>query len=310
LSRTSEDHELVSRYLSELDAALRGVPAAQARELKEQIVAHLADSLPPDADDEQVRAVLGRLGAPADLAADAGPAGVAPLAALGLTGAWLRRRFARVRLRTWIAVGVIGIFAGTMTGYLIYFTAPGPLEFGGASGWWYPQDYNHEVDTSAGNSTQTTVPNRSGQLQGFFITISNPTDVTQTILGPGYGQAVPPDSLGQGAGRIGVSVPNLNIERGGDSRSVRFTLPGVIPPHQFRELRVLWKSDTCMMAGGGESIDEISLRVRVGWFTRTEIIPLYESWAVAGPSHGPCGCLWRRLLLNRPDVKRRWSAKR
>jgi hypothetical protein len=30
------------------------------------------------------------------------------------------------------------------------------------------------------------------------------------------------------------------------------------------------------------------LRVRVGWFTRTEIIPLDKAWALTGISHGPC----------------------
>jgi hypothetical protein len=106
LSRTSLDHELVGGYMSQLNAALRRVPAAQARELREQITAHLDDALPPDADDEQVAAVLGRLGSPAELAADAGPAGAAPLEALAMTIAWLRRRLARVHKRTWAVLGV------------------------------------------------------------------------------------------------------------------------------------------------------------------------------------------------------------
>jgi hypothetical protein len=42
------------------------------------------------------------------------------------------------------------------------------------------------------------------------------------------------------------------------------------------------------MAGGGSSIDTLALRVRVGWFTRTEIIPLGQAWAVTGKSHGRC----------------------
>lgn len=41
MSGTALDHWLVRAYLRELDAALRGVPAAQARELTEQITAHL-----------------------------------------------------------------------------------------------------------------------------------------------------------------------------------------------------------------------------------------------------------------------------
>ena len=287
MSRTSLDHELVRGYISQLDAALRGVPAAQARELREQITAHLDDALPADADDEQVAAVLGRLGSPAELAADVAQAGAAPLAAPAMTGARLRHRLARVRRRTWSVVGVTVILAAIGTGYLIYFLALGSLEFAGVSGWWYPQDYNRDVITTANGATQTTVPLRSGQRQGYFVSIDNTTGVTQTILGPAYGPSVPWDSPGSAIVQIGVSVPNPNIERGGTSRSVRFTVPGVIPPGQTRLVRVLWTSNICS-DGGTTSIDTLALRVRVGWFTRTEIIPLNQAWALTGISHGPC----------------------
>jgi hypothetical protein len=66
----------------------------------------------------------------------------------------------------------------------------------GQSAWWYPKDYNREVDTSVGGANQTTVPIRSGQRQGFAIGIYNPTDVAQTVLGPAYGPDVPGDSPG------------------------------------------------------------------------------------------------------------------
>ena len=79
MSGTVLDHRLVRGYLRDLDAAMRGVPAAAARELREQITAHLEDALGPDADDQEVAAALRRLGSPADLAAEAG-------AASGLSG--------------------------------------------------------------------------------------------------------------------------------------------------------------------------------------------------------------------------------
>jgi hypothetical protein len=41
MSRITLDHPLVRDYLCQLDAAMPGLPAAQARELKEQITAHL-----------------------------------------------------------------------------------------------------------------------------------------------------------------------------------------------------------------------------------------------------------------------------
>jgi hypothetical protein len=64
VSSTSCGHERVRSYLRELDAALRGAPADKARELKEQITAHLDDAIAPDADPEHITEVLGRLGSP------------------------------------------------------------------------------------------------------------------------------------------------------------------------------------------------------------------------------------------------------
>ncbi len=59
-------------YLRELDEAMATLPAARARGLRWQITAHLDEALQPGADDRAVAATLGRLGAPADLAAEAG----------------------------------------------------------------------------------------------------------------------------------------------------------------------------------------------------------------------------------------------
>jgi hypothetical protein len=60
MSGTVLGHRLVRGYLRELDAAMRGLPAAQARELREQITAHLDDALGPDAGDQEVAATLSR----------------------------------------------------------------------------------------------------------------------------------------------------------------------------------------------------------------------------------------------------------
>jgi hypothetical protein len=56
MSGAALDHRLARGYLGELDAAVRGLPAAAARELKEQITAHLEDALGPDAGDQEVAA--------------------------------------------------------------------------------------------------------------------------------------------------------------------------------------------------------------------------------------------------------------
>jgi len=78
VSGTALDHRLVRGYLRQLDAAMRGLPAAAARELTEQITAHLEDALGPDAGDQEVAATLNRLGSPAGLAAEAWAASGSP----------------------------------------------------------------------------------------------------------------------------------------------------------------------------------------------------------------------------------------
>ena len=64
MSGTALDHRLVRDYLRELDKAMRGLPDTQARELKEQITAHLDDALQPGAGDHEVAATLSRLALP------------------------------------------------------------------------------------------------------------------------------------------------------------------------------------------------------------------------------------------------------
>ena len=71
MNGTALDHPLIRGYLRDLDAAFAAAPAGQARELREQITAHLQDALPPSAGDREVAAALARLGSPASLAAEA-----------------------------------------------------------------------------------------------------------------------------------------------------------------------------------------------------------------------------------------------
>jgi hypothetical protein len=108
VSRTALDHRLVRAYLHELDAALRGLPAAAARELTEQITAHLQDALGPNASDQEVAATLSRLGSAAGLAAEAGavsgPSG--PRSAPG--GSPVRGRLAAVIAVPVLAAAALG----------------------------------------------------------------------------------------------------------------------------------------------------------------------------------------------------------
>lgn len=98
------------------------------------------------------------------------------------------------------------------------------------------------------SSIQNTTPIRSGQRQGYVVSVFNPTNVTQTIVGDASGEFGPPQS---------------------------------------RLMRVLWTSHFCLGNGEGNGIGTLSLPVRVGWFTRTERIPQQE-WYLVGPSQGRC----------------------
>jgi uncharacterized membrane protein len=70
---TTTADTLVDRYLKDLDAELRDVPVSQRREILDEVGEHIAAArTTPDADTEAgVRTVLGRLGDPADIAAEA-----------------------------------------------------------------------------------------------------------------------------------------------------------------------------------------------------------------------------------------------
>jgi hypothetical protein len=299
MSGTALEHRLVRDYLTRLDVALGGLPSAKARELRSQIAGHLEEALPPEASDEDVAAVLHQLGRPADLAREA-QAGADPRLGPAVAAAARRRwvRIIRSRLRTKLIVILIALLLATGTTFLsIFLSAPLPGNTGGFA-WWYPQDSNHEVFSAADGAQQTTVRIRSGQWQGFAIGIYNTSNFTETIIGPPTGIDAFSDSPNGGPQqpRIEVSAPDRAIANGGMIRNVAFeALPVSIPPHQYRLLRITWISDVCILGGtktsnmlndGYSSIDSIYLRVRVGWFTRTDVIPLYMAVALAGPSHG------------------------
>jgi hypothetical protein len=146
---------------------------------------------------------------------------------------------------------------------------------------------------------QNTTPVRSGQRQGYVIEILNPNNVTETIVGDGQGPTGW-NNPGSPHEQVAVSRSYGHIGNGfagaryGAKRPPSFGLPVSIPPGQARLVRVLWTSTICLSKGESQGINTLSLRVRVGWFTRTESIP-QEEWDLVGPSHpensasGRCG---------------------
>ena len=274
MSGTTLDHPLVRDYLRELDFALALLPAAQAGELTEQITAHLDDALAPGAGDEEVAAVLSRLGRPADLAAEARAsaghrAGANPGPQTPRRG-WLG----------WAALGVTLAVAATIIVYVLVVTSVAPLQARGPSGWWFRRDAARATYAQADGARQTSVPVRDGQLQGLAVTLYNPTSWTQTILGQWQGSNAPGNAV---RSRITVATGT-----GRDFRRLRYVRPASIPPHQSRWVRLLWVSDTCLIKGSSQGNDELRLQIRVGWVDRVEIVPLRQGWYVAGPSRGSC----------------------
>ena len=278
MSDTVLGHPLVRKYLSELDAACAALPVAQARELRDQIAAHLDEALPPGATDAEVRAELARLGPPRSLATDAAGPGWRPIARR------LRHRLGRVRWWVWAALAVLVSALGTWAGFLISMNTAAPLYVVG-NGWLYPADQAHAVDTSAGTNTATTVPTRHGQRQGIEFSVVNNSDWTQVILGadPRWNMIIFSDV------QVDVeSGPHLN--RVGDpiTGGRSYVSPGVIPPHSFRWVRVSWTSEICPVVNGGENITtDILLRVRVGVISRTEDVSFNQAFVVTGGGPSP-----------------------
>ena len=242
----------------------------------------------PDADDDEVAATLRRLDAPADIAAEAG----APVPAASARSApgLVRALLAAVRPRTWIVAGLAVILVAVGAAYADHYLSAGPLQYSSGGDWWYQQDVRHQHIASTDTATQNTAPIRSGQRQGYVISIFNPTSVTETIVGDASGPHGW-NSPGSGTEQLAVSSSYTDIANGVTGQNaaagLSFTLPVAIPPFQTRLVRVLWTSNLCLGRGEANGIHTLALRVRVGWFTRTEIIP-QQAWYLVGPSRGHC----------------------
>ena len=284
MTSTSLGHPLVRAYLEELEKSFTGLPPGQARELREQITAHLEDSLTVAASETEVGEVLRRLGRPADLAADAaeqaGSAGLGeplvPLIRPGLVPR--RRRWQAPRLQWQVSALIAAVLIGA--GYLIAVETAPALQAGTSAVWRYPQDAVRTVWTlEPTGETVGSAPMRWGEQQGFLITLTNTSAWTQTIIGPVPYLVTPGGVTGV---QIAVAGDNRDINRGGLTRSLTFSSPGSIPPHQTRALRVLWRTTICQLQGGSLLMHGLELRVHVGGVTRTELIPMNQYFTLSG----------------------------
>jgi len=286
MSGIALDHPMIREYLRALDTALGALPSEQASELREQITAHLEDALAPDSADAEVSEALRRLGSPSEVAAAAGSK-PRPTPTASDAGLWLRTAIGRRTWKFWSVLSAIVLLIGGFTWYIDSINSAPVLVVGGEMGWWYRQDAMRQVNTSAdGAVPQTTVPVRWHQRQGFYVQIQNTSSWTQTVLGLARNSPQALDSL---TGQLAVSV-DYDPRTGwpGDPLTVRYNLPVSIPPGQSRYLRLIWTSNICQLVGGSEGTDQLILRVRVGWLTRSETVLLGQGWFVAGTKQSSC----------------------
>ena len=271
MSDTVLEHPMVREYLRELNTACVRLPVAQARELCEQIAAHLDEALPPSATTDEVRAELDRLGSPRSLAVDAAGPGWRPFVRR------LRNLLGRVRWWAWVALAALVVLTTSALAYTLLALSV-TLRQGPVSLWYYPQDQARSRPNQGGITTQLTVPERPGQQQGIEISVFNNSDWTQTVVG------VDPDMPPFGDSSAQVAVGSGKEADAGDSLEgpVSWSSSGSIPPHSYRLLRVLWRTDFCIPAGTAIFIQDLRLTVRVGIFTKTDEVPLYYTWLLAG----------------------------
>jgi hypothetical protein len=284
--KTALEHPLVTDYLRTLDWALASLDPRTAAELSGQLRTHIVDALAPDASDDQVAEVIASLGPPAMVAAEAGP----PWPERSRPRQSLRRRIAirarRTSLRSWLLIVPLALAVCLAAGTLIFWEAQPSLGFyGGSWVWWYSVDATRNVTTRAALATQDTIPLRPGQLQGIAILIYNPSDVTQRILGTPRILDTP-----QFMGFLGTPVPpqiavaiTTPASLYGEPHEVRYEVGGAIPPHSFRWVRVLWRSWHCLSneAGASFGTNELTVRVQLGWITRTDNIQLPTEFALS-----------------------------
>jgi hypothetical protein len=179
---------------------------------------------------------------------------------------------------------VVVVVLAAAVGYVIAVQSAAPLSHDGLSAWWYPQDSARGVMTRTMVGTQMSVPERYRQQQGFVIGIDNESDWTQTIEGVDPNSEVPmlPMTVSVGVGP--------QAAKGSYDAQTRWVLPASIPPHSSSVIRVLWASNVCQVPGGDIGFTEVSLRVRVGLFTRTENIPFVNMTFVISGTKASSHC--------------------
>ncbi|MBV9487598.1 MAG: hypothetical protein JO246_16320 [Frankiaceae bacterium] len=270
---TQSAHPRVRTYLAQLDEALVRLPDHEAAELRAQIREHLDEAITAEASDLDAARILDRLGTPDALVDDA-------LGAPTRRRRLSLRRFRQVRRRVWIVTAVVLTLFGSGLGYVVDMaTQPSLQNPGGSYGFLARIDGKHvnSIDNVTGRELETAV--RPGHRQGFVVVIYNPSNWPETVIGTtDSGLKARVDTPAQ----VGVSPVNPNFQPEPTTTSA-YTLPATIAPHQYRYVLLSWRSERCWGDKGEvRGTSALSLRVKIGWFTHTQHIPLDNAFAMRG----------------------------
>jgi hypothetical protein len=187
----------------------------------------------------------------------------------------------------WTILGatVVLVAGGIITAVAVsfhYLHAPVLDAFGFG---WLPPDTRQDHQIQAGPYSADVTPARPGHAQTFSVDVENPSSVTQTILGLAYdtSHTAEPEQLT-------ISTTDTAT---GDATLAHYTPgPVSIPPHGVRTLRLTQHTAGCADWGKGtariESYTELDLRVRVGAFTRTEVVSFGDEILELRGTSPPC----------------------
>ncbi|BEP14279.1 hypothetical protein acdb102_25900 [Acidothermaceae bacterium B102] len=195
-----------------------------------------------------------------------------------------RRRWStRRRVTTVVVVLVCTSLAMVVLAYTVLVPlATGDLVSTQSPLWLSAVDASNAKAGAAQGAPATVVEQRPGQQQGFLVRLNNPTDRAQTIIGGDPSATVP---------AIAVSTTDGTEAQ---ARGLTYRRSGTIPAHEYRWVRQLQTSMSCInLSGGSMSTSTLIVRVQIGWTQRSVTIalsPVLEiaSLTTVGPGQTKC----------------------
>lgn len=269
--RAIESQQVLS-YLARLDAHLLNVPRRVRTLLRAQIGAQLDEAVRHSTSEAELAAAIGRLGEPSEIVAEALTVGNY-LRDKRVVRHWWRR----VGRKFWLALAAGLVLLGTAAGFAISVAETAPLSsFSDAP--WYSWAMKHARSRQLLGYSAVITPMKNRKWVGIYLSLDNDTDWAQTVVRV----ALPSYIVFWPKGPRLAFASSPNVDNGGSPlRGQRWHhgAPYTIPPHSIRGLLIGWQMDACEFSPGSYfGMNSIPLRVRVGWFTRTENVQLSREY--------------------------------